>query len=77
MRLPGLAFILSGHLLTPVPPTPTVYNRDRAIKGHWLSSGAISGPGEGIVRAQEWVGKREGPPFLPITCWGEGGGGED
>lgn len=56
-------------------PTPTVHNRDRAIKGHWPGSGAILGPGEGIVQAQEWVWEREGCPFLPITCWGERGRG--
>lgn len=41
-------------------PTPAGHNGDRTIKGHWLDSGAILGPGEGIVQAQEWVGEREG-----------------
>ena len=58
------------HAWTPLEPgpTPAGHNADRAIKGHWIDSGAILGPGEGIVQAQQWVGEREGSPGLPVTC---------
>lgn len=78
MRLPGLAFILSRHLLTPAP-LPAVHNRDRAIKGQLAKLRGYFGAWGGHCSGSGMGGGEGGLSIPPnhLLGRGRGRGGED